>query len=267
MGVESDEARRHAGARLLTARPPTSLEEDCAEIERCLLVLARFTGGRRHHATTLETAGVGRLETSRERRARHAQARRRLESEPPPAWWTPDPLATAAPLAMHAARQVDAGLYPVLAVIEDLNRARPIAIARALTLDRSTVARHLDTLERRGLVFRERGVIRNLQPQVGLTAAGFTAMKCLRLARVRRLAAALSAEPRLERRLMVLCLRRLAEALHGDAMPSQLPVPLFEPSARGCDLPLRALPPQAGRLGKRPRRPRQGGPPDARRRG
>lgn len=255
MRLEGEKTRRQSGARLLTAGPATSLEEDCAEIERCLLVLARFTGGRKHHATTLETAGVGRLETWGERKARHDQARARRESDPAPSWWVPDPIANAAPLAMHAARQVDAGLYPVLAVIEDLNRARPVTIAQALTLERSTVARHLDTLERRGLVFRERGVARNLRSRVGLTAAGFTAMKTLRLARVRRLTAALSHEPRLERRLMVLSLRRLAETLHRAAMASPLPSPLFEPNARDCDLPTRALSPRAGKLGKQRRRP------------
>jgi DNA-binding MarR family transcriptional regulator len=89
---------------------------------------------------------------------------------------------------MHTARQVDAGLHPVLAVIEDLDRARPVDVSRALTLDRSTVARHLDTLERRGLILRERGLIRDLHPRVGLTAAGFTAMKALRRARIAGLA-------------------------------------------------------------------------------
>ncbi len=173
------------------------------------------------------------------------------QADPPPPWWTPDPLAEAAPLAMHAARQVDAGLYPLLAVIEDLNLARPIDVANALTLDRSTVARHLDTLERRGLVFRERGVMRNRRSRVGLTAAGFTAMKALRIARISRLAAALADEPRLERRLMVLSLRRLAETLHREAASSPLPRPLFGPNARDRDLMLRALSPQAGCLGKR----------------
>lgn len=256
MRPEGEQTCRQPGDRPSTAEPATSLEEDCAEIERCLLLLARFTGGRRHHATTLETAGVGRLETWGERRARHAQARARRESDPAPSWWVPDPIAYAAPLAMHAARQVDAGLYPVLAVIEDLNRARPIDIARALTLERSTVARHLDTLERRGLVFRERGVVRNLRSRVGLTAVGFTAMRALRLARVRRLAVALSHEPCLDRRLMLLSLRRLSGALHEEAMSSPLPSPLFEPDARHCDLPTRALSPRAGKLGKQRRHPR-----------
>jgi DNA-binding MarR family transcriptional regulator len=249
VGLEDEEMRRRH-TRLLAADPPASLVEDCGEIERCLLVLARFTGGRRHHATTLETAGVGRLESANERKARHARARIRRESDPAPSWWTPDRLANAAPLAMHAARQVDAGLYPVLAVIEDLNRARPIDIARALTLERSTVVRHLDTLERRGLVFRERGIVRNRRSRVGLTAAGFTAMKSLRVARISRLAAALGAEPRLERRLMVLSLRRLAEALHGHTALAPLPRPLLEPHARDCPLSPPALPPQAGCLGK-----------------
>jgi DNA-binding MarR family transcriptional regulator len=220
-------------------------------IERCLLVLARFTGERRHHATTLESAGVGPLESASARKARHAQARARWESDPAPSWWTPDPIACAAPPAMHAARQVDAGLHPVLAVIEDLNRARPVDVARTLTLDRSTVARHLDTLERWGLIFRERGLIRDLHPRVGLTAAGFTAMKALRMARTGRLAAALRDEPRLERRLMVLSLRRLAETLHGEATARPLPRPIFEPSARIAGLAPRALPPRAGCLGKR----------------
>lgn len=251
MRPEGEQTCRQPGDGPSTAEPATSLEEDCAEIERCLLLLARFTGGRRHHATTLETAGVGRLETWGERRARHAQARARRESDPAPSWWVPDPIAYAAPLAMHAARQVDAGLYPVLAVIEDLNRARPIDVARALTLDRSTVARHLDTLERRGLIFRERGSIRNLHPRVGLTAAGFTAMKALRVARIGRLAAALRDEPRLERRLMVLSLRRLAETLHGEAAARPLPRAIFQPAARITGLAPRALSPRAGCLGKR----------------
>lgn len=251
MGPRGERTRRPPHARTVATEPPASLEEDCGEIERCLLVLARFTGGRRHHATTLETTGVGRLESAGERKLRHAQARARRAADPPPSWWTPDPLAQAAPLAMHAARQVDSGLYPVLAVIEDLNLARPVDIAKALTLDRSTVARHLDTLERRGLVFRERGIFRNRRTRVGLTAAGFTAMKALRIARVDRLAAALADEPRLERRLMVLSLRRLAEALHGDAASSPLPRPLFEPDARDRDLMPRARSPQAGCLGKR----------------
>jgi DNA-binding MarR family transcriptional regulator len=251
MRLEGDQTRRRPHARLLAAEPPASLAEDCGEIERCLLVLARFTGGRRHHATTLQTAGVGRLESAAERKARHAQARARRAADPAPWWWTNDPLAGAAPLSMHAARQVDAGLYPVLAVIEDLNRARPIDIARALTLDRSTVARHLDTLERRGLVFRERGIVRNRRSRVGLTAVGFTAVKALRSARISRLEAALGAEPRLERRLMLLSLRRLAEALHGETALPALPRPLLEPDARDGGLWPRALPPQAGLLGKR----------------
>jgi DNA-binding MarR family transcriptional regulator len=245
MGPGGEQTRRRAHARLLAAEPSASLEQDCGEIERCLLVLARFTGGRRHHATTLETAGVGRLESPDERKARHARARERRETYPP--WWcSPDPLAEAAPLAMHPARQVDAGLYPLLAVIEDLNLARPIDIARALTLDRSTVVRHLDTLERRGLVFRQRGVIRDLRPRVGLTAAGFTAMKALRFARISRLAAALADEPRLERRLMVLSLRRLASALHGEASSATLPRPLFQSDSRDRDLMPRALAPRVG---------------------
>jgi DNA-binding MarR family transcriptional regulator len=251
MRLDGDQARGRPVSKLVAAEPPPSLADDCGEIERCLLVLARFTGGRKHHATTLETAGVGRLESARERKERHAQARARRESDPAPSWWSPDPLAQAAPLAMHGARQVDAGLYPVLAVIEDLNRVRPVDVARALTLDRSTVARHLDTLERRGLIFRERGIIRDRRPKVGLTAAGFTAMKTLRAARIARLAAALGDEPRLERRLMVLSLRRLAESLHEDTALPPLPRPLFKPDARDACLQPRALSPQAGCLGKR----------------
>lgn len=240
-------------ARLLAAGIPESLAEECGEIERCLLLLARFTGGRRHHASTLETSGAGRLESANERSARHAQARARWVAEPPPAWWSPDPIAFAAPLGMHPARQVDAGLYPVLAVIEDLNRARPLDVARALTLDRSTVSRHIDTLERRGLVFRERRLSRHRRSRVGLTAAGFTAMKTLRAARIERLAAALGGEPRLERRLMVLSLRRLAEALHEEAALRPLPRPLLEPEARAGGLQQRALPALAGYLGKKRR--------------
>lgn len=249
--VEGGQPPRQRDSRLLAAAMPASLAEDCGEIERCLLILARFSGGRRHHVTTLKTAGVGRPESASEREARRAQARARREADPAPPWWNPDPLALATPLGMHPARQVDAGLYPVLAVIEDLNRARPIDIARTLTLDRSTVARHLDALERRGLIFRERGVVRHRRSRVGLTAAGFTAAKTVRAARIDRLAAALGDEPRLERRLMVLSLRRLAEALHGDTALPPLPRPLFKPEARDCDLPVRAQWAQAGLLGKK----------------
>ncbi len=250
-----DQQRRQPlHARLQAAEVPESLTAECAEIERCLLVLARFTGGRRHHATTLDTSGAGRLESASERKKRRAQARERWIAEPPPAWWSPDRIAYAAPLGMHPARQVDAGLYPVLAVIEDFNRARPVDIARALTLDRSTVARHIDTLEQRGLVFRERGgTPGHLRSRVGLTAAGFSAMKTLRDARVSRLADALGGEPRLERRLMVLCLRRLAGALHAEAAHRSLPLPLLEPNARDCGLQTRALHAAAGRLGKKRR--------------
>ncbi len=250
-----DQQRRQPlHARLQAAEIPESLTAECAEIERCLLVLARFTGGRRHHATTLQVSGAGRLESAGERRARRTQARERWIAEPPPAWWSPDRLAYCAPLGMHPARQVDAGLYPVLAVIEDLNRARPVDVARALTLDRSTVSRHIDTLEQRGLVFRERGgTPKHLRSRVGLTAAGFSAMKTLREARISRLVDALGDEPRLERRLMVLSLRRLAQALHGEAALRPLPRPLLEPNTRDCGLQPRALHALAGRLGKKRR--------------
>jgi DNA-binding MarR family transcriptional regulator len=241
-----------------TALPPesgqrSSLAEDCGEIERCLMLLARFTGGRRHHTRTLEMAGVGHLETATERRARHDLARRRRAQDPLYVWAT-DPLATAAPICAHGATQVDAGLYPVLAVIEDLYRARPIDIARTLTLDRSTIARHLDTLERRGLVFRERGIVTRVRPRVGLTVTGFNAMAALRAARVRRLACALAGGPQPERRLMVLSLRSLVEAPHAEVATAPLPRELRDARAREREaLPPRALPPQAGTLGKRPR--------------
>jgi len=248
------QTRQPLHARLQAAEIPESLAKECGEIERCLLLLARFTGGRRHHAKTLDTSGAGRLESAGERQTRRAQARERWIAEPPPSWWVPDRIAFATPLGMHPARQVDAGLYPVLAVIEDLNRARPVDIAQALTLDRSTVSRHIDTLEQRGLVFRERGGIPGkLRSRVGLTAAGFTAVMVLRTARIDRLAAALGDEPRLERRLMVLSLRRLAEALHDEAALRPLPRALLEPKARDCGLPPRALHALAGRLGKKRR--------------
>lgn len=260
MGQSGDRASRDEPAE--TSRPETSLLEDCGEIERCLLILARFTCGRRHHAKTLETAGVGRTETAAERRTRRELALKRHALDPDPYDWNPDPIAFATPLAAHPATQVDTGLYPVLALIEDLVRARPIDIARALTLDRSTVARHLDTLERRGLVFRERGIARGLRPRVGLTAAGFTAMKSLRSARTARLARALGEAPRLERRLIVLSLRHLAEALHDGVVPTPLPRAFRDPPARDRDmLPPRALAIQAGTLGKnaRLRRSRRAG--------
>jgi DNA-binding MarR family transcriptional regulator len=241
---------------------PASLEEDCGEIERCLLILARFTSGRRHHAQSLATAGVGKLETAAERRARHELARRRRARDPEYTWCN-DPLAAAAPVSGHGATQVDAGLYPVLAVIEDLHRARPVDVARALTLDRSTVARHLDTLECRGLVFRERGVVRDLLPRVGLTVTGFNAVAAIRGARVRRLAVSLAGEPQLERRLIVLCLGRLAEALHGDVSQGPLPRELRDPRRRASDgLTPYSFPAKAGRLGRR-RYERTGAPRQA----
>jgi DNA-binding MarR family transcriptional regulator len=250
MDRPTDARAASAPRRRSATGQPSTLADDCGEIERCLLTVARFTGGRRHHARTLATAGVGTLETAAERRARHAQALRRRALDPEYAWVT-DPLAAAAPLSGHGATQVDAGLYPVLAVIEDLYRARPVDIARALTLDRSTVARHLDTLERRGLVFRERGLLRRM-PRAGLTVTGFNAVKALREARVQRLARALEHEPALERRLMLLCLRRLADALHADVSAAPLPREFRDVRARVVeDLPPRALSRSAGMLGRR----------------
>ena len=46
------------------ADPATDLLADCHEIERCLLTLARFTGGRRHHARSVADGGAGHVESA-----------------------------------------------------------------------------------------------------------------------------------------------------------------------------------------------------------
>ncbi len=204
------------------ARPARSLEEDCAAIERALLVLARFTGGRRQHQRTIERAGLHHVETWRERRARRVKAVARRAADLNYRLIT-DPAAFATPVCLPAAELVDAGLYPVLAIVEDLIRPRPIDIARALTLERSTIGRHLDRLEARGLVFRHRGWAIPRSPRICLTVEGFNAMTALRRARIARLAAVVAPWPALERRLTVLCTERLAAALHDDCEAQPLP--------------------------------------------
>ncbi|MFA4965403.1 MAG: MarR family winged helix-turn-helix transcriptional regulator [Thermoleophilia bacterium] len=222
-------------------RRPTLARDDCAEIERALLTLARFTGGRRHHRRTVGLTGAGRVETVTERRERDELARARREREPFPPWLSFDPDALATPVLLPAAAQVEAGLYPILAVVEDLFRPRPIDIAQVLTLDRSTVARHLDTLEKRRLIYRERGFSIRRRPRIRLTVQGFNAMKQVRQARISRLEVAVKTWPQLERRLVVLCLQRLAQALHDEVESVALPDVLSDATQRRMgSLPARA---------------------------
>ena len=133
----------------------TAVHADCAEIERCLLLLARFTGGHRQHGSTLGNAGTGHVESAKERRRRQelggGAAREGVHGV------QLDPARLATPVATHVAKRVNTALYPVLAVVEDLVEPHPIDIAPVLALDRSTVIRHLQALERRGLLYRDTG--------------------------------------------------------------------------------------------------------------
>ncbi len=233
------------------ADPATDLLADCHEIERCLLTLARFTGGRRHHARSVADCGAGHVETASERRQRRSLARQRLQNVRSGTCTDPD--AHAAPYIGHPAALVDAGLYPVLAVIEDLYEPRPVAIAQALTLDRSTVIRHLQTLERRRLVYFDRGIARRRRPRVRLTVEGFGAMQAIRCARVERLDRIIRSWTEAERRTTTICLMRLARRLHGDVEPISLPPDLSERSRRTAHrlLPALALQDQPAGRGRR----------------
>ena len=200
---------------------PTTVREDCAEIERCLLLLARFTGGHRQHGSTLRNAGKGHVESAKERRRRQELAQERRAEEP--TVFSSDPARLATPVATHAAKRVNTALYPVLAVIEDLVEPHPVDIARVLTLDRSTVIRHLQVLEGRGLIYRDTGYLMPRRPRFRLTVDGFNAMVAIRRSRIDRLERALSDMPIRECRLAMRSLRRLAEVLHDEIEAEPLP--------------------------------------------
>ena len=208
----------------------TAVHADCAEIERCLLLLARFTGGHRQHGSTLGNAGTGHVESAKERRRRQELAEERRAREP--TVFSSDPARLATPVATHAAKRVNTALYPVLAVVEDLVEPHPVDIAGVLTLDRSTVIRHLQALERRGLVYRDTGYLMPRRPRFRLTVDGFNAMDAIRRSRINRLERALQDMSARERRLAMRSLRRLTEALHDEIEAEPLPKEMTDAEER-----------------------------------
>jgi DNA-binding MarR family transcriptional regulator len=191
------------------------------------------------------------VETAAERMQRRSLVTKRLQGRRPGTCNDPD--ARAAPYTGHPAALVDAGLYPVLAVIEDLYQPRPIDVARVLTLDRSTVIRHLKTLERRRLVYFDRGISRRRRPRVLLTVEGYGAMKAIRQARVERLDRVVRSWTEAQRRTTTDCLASLARRLHDDVEPASLPPELSERSRRTTHrlLPAVALQDHAAGRGRR----------------
>ena len=209
-----------------------ALHRDCAALERCLLVLARFSSSHQHHRRTLNDAGHDHIETAAERRHRHLLAEVRRAAYPDPKWTSSDPASLAAPACISATTRVNTGLYPVLALVEDLIDPQAVAVARALALDRSTALRHLQTLERRGLVYRDAGWLWPRHPRFLLTVDGFNAMVELRRSRIRRVEACVHTWPAADRQASVRSLTCLARALHLDISPVELPWPLTDEDAR-----------------------------------
>lgn len=159
----------------------------CVRIERSLLTLSRFTLARQHHQYTVRASG------------------------PPP--------------QEHPLRRLSMAEYSVLAVVEYFGHSAPVDIARALTLHRSTVLRHLQSLEAAGLVHRDLGddFYPFLRPLFVVTHEGRGALRLARRTRVRRLERVAARWPREVRDIVALCIEMLASELHDEVEVSELP--------------------------------------------
>lgn len=113
----------------------------------------------------------------------------------------------------HPARRVDPALYGVLAALAGEGMPGPSSIAVRLGLHPSTVSRHLERLERRGLVERRPFFGHRKWRDVELTTEGREAYETLRDARHEALAALVSDWSPKEKAILAEVVGRLGDAV------------------------------------------------------
>jgi len=121
----------------------------------------------------------------------------------------------------HPARRVDPALYGVLAALDGQGMPGPTSIGIRLGLHPSTVAHHLERLERRGLVERNRYFGNRRWGQVLLTPAGRVAYETIRDGRHEVLRDLLRKWTEDEQRSLVEQVARLGDAIRALNMAAE----------------------------------------------